>query len=227
MELYLRRFCKYENDSMVEKPIKGGVKTSFYFAQNMNNKEIVEHRFYTFEELVEKLKREGLKINDQSKLIWYLKSFNYQNVINWYNKPFLINDSYKQYLSCANSQMIINFFNFNRSISTLLIGDLHSIEMQLSSSITYEIMKIINQFHPGHTIFGVLTTNEKFQLFATKKSTKIKQISEDFQKNFNELKENKDFINSAWQSWEEVPMYSLSLLWTFGMPIHLFQFLNK
>ena len=69
MELYLRKFCKYENDSMVEKPIKGGVRTSFYFALNMNNKEIVEHRFYTFEELVEKLKREGLKINDQSKLI--------------------------------------------------------------------------------------------------------------------------------------------------------------
>ena len=68
---------------------------------------------------------------------------------------------------------------------------------------------------------------KNFNYLLLKNPQKLSKLVKIFKKNFNELKENKDFINSAWQSWEEVPMYSLSLLWTFGIPIHLFQFLNK
>ena len=54
----------------------------------MKHKKIVEHPFYNNEELISKLINKGLKINDKSKLLWYLQSFNYQNVINGYKKPF-------------------------------------------------------------------------------------------------------------------------------------------
>ena len=52
--------------------------------------DIREHPFYTFDELIEKLEKKNLIIIDKPNLIYYFKSFNYQRVINEYNKPFLI-----------------------------------------------------------------------------------------------------------------------------------------
>ena len=75
----------------------------------MKHKKVIEHSFCTDEELISKLINKGLRISDKSKLLRYLQSFNYQNVINGYKKPFLINDYYKQYLHGATSQMIIDF----------------------------------------------------------------------------------------------------------------------
>lgn len=192
----------------------------------MKHKKIIEHPFYTNEELINKLLDKGLMINDEYKLLTYLQSFNYQNVINGYKKPFLINDYYKQYLSGTTSQMIIDFFNLNRAISNLLIGDLHSIEMKFSTSISIELMKIIRQSHPTRTAFNALSSEEKKKIFKWKSSERINQITDELQKNFSEFKSNKEYIDDNWASWEEVPLYSLSLLWTFGLTIKLFTYLD-
>ena len=192
----------------------------------MEHKKIVEHPFYTDEELISKLISKGLKINDKSKLLRYLQSFNYQNVINGYKKPFLINDYYKQYLPTVTSQMIIDLFNFNRIISNLLIGDLHAIEMKFSTAVSLELMKIIRQSYFTRTAFIALSIGEKKKIFKWKSPERMRQISDELQKNFNELKGNKEFIDESWTSWEEVPLYSLSLLWTFGLAIKLFTYLD-
>ena len=91
--------------------------------------------FLHFDELIEKLEKKNLIIIDRPNLIYYFKPFNYQRVINEYNKPFLINLIDRKYLQNANSQMIIDFFNFDRFLSVLITSDLHSIGMKLSSSI--------------------------------------------------------------------------------------------
>ena len=192
----------------------------------MEHKKIVEHPFYNNEELISKLINKGLRISDKSKLLWYLQSFNYQNVINGYKKPFLINDYYKEYLHSATSQMIIDFFNFNRTISNLLIGDLHAIEMKFSTAISIELMEIIRLSHPTKTAFNALSIEEKEKIFKWKNPERIREISEELQSNFDILKSNKEFIDESWTSWEEVPLYSLSLLWTFGLAIKIFTYLD-
>ena len=167
--------------------------------ENDNKKPI----FLTYEELINKLKNKGLLIVDKSKLLWYIKSYNYENIINKFNKPFYQNNGYKskKYLQTSNSQMIIDFFNFNRSISSIIINDLHTIEMKLSSSIAYEIMSIIK----GPCLN--LLINESI-IFNVK--------NKDFKDLQNEL------IN-----WRETPLYSLCLTWTFGMSIKVFNNLNN
>ena len=192
----------------------------------MNKKSPIEHQFFTLEELIAKLKEKGLKIIDDSKLLWYLKSYNYQNVINEYRKPFLTNHQRYQYLENANSQMIIDLFNFNRSISNILIGDLHSIEMQLSSAIALELTEIIDKLHPKRTSFCALTTQERSQIFKLNNEKQIEYVFESLQSNFLQLRKNKEYIDVEWEKWDEVPMYSLPLLWTFGISINIFCCLN-
>ena len=190
----------------------------------MRNKIVPKHRFFTFLELVEKLKNKGLKIVNESKLIRYLEFYNYQNIINGYKKPFLADYFYNKYLPNANSQMIINFFNFNRTISEILIGDIHSIEMRLSSCIAYKLMEIVNQLCPGEITINALSSYQKGRLFKSNSSQKL--IEENLQKNFDELKDSKEYIDLHWTTWEEVPLYSLPLMWTFGLAINFLTCLN-
>ena len=96
--------------------------------------------FLTFDDLITKLKNQGLIVWEEQKLLWYIKSYNYQNIIQNFRKPFY---KINNYFKWSNSQMIIDLFNFNRNISTIIINDLHDVEMKLSSAISYEIMTII------------------------------------------------------------------------------------
>ena len=66
----------------------------------MSKKDIPENPFLSFDELIIKLKNKGLIIKQDTKLKYYFISYNYQNIINSYNKPFLVNDSYKHYPKC-------------------------------------------------------------------------------------------------------------------------------
>ena len=122
--------------------------------------------------------------------------------------------------------MIIDLFNFNRSILTILIGDLHSIEMQLSSAIALELTEIIDKLHPKRTSFCALTTQERSQIFKLNNEKQIEYVFESLQSNFLQLRKNKEYIDVEWEKWDEVPMYSLPLLWTFGISINIFCCLN-
>ena len=122
-----------------------------------NNKNIFEHPYYSEEELVKRLKTKELVIVNQPELIHYFKTFNYHNVINKYKTCFLANIHYWRYLRNANSQMIIDLFNFNRKLSLLITPDLETIELQLATGIANVLMKRIGLFHAGRTIFGCLT----------------------------------------------------------------------
>lgn len=192
----------------------------------MSSKNIIEHPFYTYGELINRLKKNGLLIVDESKLLKYLKSFNYENVINGYKSPFLTNDKFNTYVLHSNSQMILDLFDFDRVISAILISDLHAIEMKLSSAIAYELMKIINELHPNRTAFSSLTTIELQKIFSSN-SKRIDELETKFQQNFDEISKNKEYINTEWTKWQDVPLYSLALLLNFGNSIRLFANLNS
>lgn len=193
----------------------------------MNNKNLSDYKFFTFDQLIAKIQQEGLLITNKSKLRWYLKAYNYQNVINEYNQPFLLNHQHHVYLKNANSQMILDLFNFNRCLSTLLIGDLHSIEMELSSSIAYELMQIINKLHPNQASLSALSNEEKATIFRNGSEKEIKEITGVLQTSFEKMRKNKEYLNKGWNKWEEVPLYYLALFCTFGNAISLFCCLNQ
>ena len=91
--------------------------------------------------------------------------------------------------------MIIDLFNFNRSISTILIGDLHSIEMQLSSAIALELTEAIDKLHPKRTSFCALTTQEKSQIFTLNNEKQNEYVFNSLQSNFLQLRKNKEYID--------------------------------
>ena len=63
-----------------------------------NNENIHEHPYYINEELVAKLKKEGLIMINKSQFIYYLGTFNYHNIVNKYKACFLIRNQYRHFL---------------------------------------------------------------------------------------------------------------------------------
>ena len=55
----------------------------------------MKKKFMSFLEQISILRARGLNILDANKLIWYLKAYNYQNLINGYNDLFMKNEDRK------------------------------------------------------------------------------------------------------------------------------------
>lgn len=186
----------------------------------------MEKPFKTFEEQVELLKSRKLKIINEKETISWLKSFNYQNIINGFNDPFFVNHKRdNDYLDTANSQMIYDLFKFNRDISLCLISDLHLIEMRLSTAISYKILEFINDRYLGKSSFSNLSESDMKTLFSNAKGKDLCNLKSDLDMSFNQAK-NKKYIDQ-YDSWKDVPVYTLSLVWSFGLLKKIFQFLNK
>ena len=79
--------------------------------------------------------------------------------------------------------MIIDLFNFNRNISTIIINDLHDIEMKLSSAISYEIMRIIK----APSLISLKDENIIFNV----KLNKLEETYKIIEANFAEIKKKK------------------------------------
>ena len=186
--------------------------------------------FKTFDEQIFLLKQKGLFINDEEKLKWYLKSFNYQNIINGYNDFFMINNDRKtnKYKNISNSNGIIELFNFDRYISKLLLGDIQNIERKISTSIAYTLSSIMkeNNVDDGRLFnlsYDHVTIKKIFKI-QNKKEVEWKTIQENILKNLN-LKEK--IFNNANQDIKEIPVWSLVIHLSFGSLIYLLKIMNK
>lgn len=95
--------------------------------------------FKNFKEQINILNNdEKLNIDNDSsyeRLLYYLKKFNMQKVIDGYNKPFFQdNNRTKKYWHNVDSNMILDFFDFENNISNLLIKSILKIEVKLNTS---------------------------------------------------------------------------------------------
>lgn len=186
--------------------------------------------FKTFDEQIFLLKQKGLYIDDEEKLKWYLKSFNYQNIINGYNDFFMINNDRKtnKYKNISNSNGIIELFNFDRYISKLLLGDIQNIERKISTSIAYTLSSIMKENNVNdERLFNLSydhVTIKKIFKIQNKKEVEWKTIQENILKNLN-LKEK--IFNNANQDIKEIPVWSLVIHLSFGSLIYLLKIMNK
>lgn len=186
--------------------------------------------FKTFDEQIFFLKQKGLFIDDEEKLKWYLKSFNYQNIINGYNDFFMINNDRKtnKYKNISNSNGIIELFNFDRYISKLLLGDIQNIERKISTSIAYTLSSIMkeNNVDDGRLFnlsYDHVTIKKIFKI-QNKNEGEWKKIQKNILKNLN-LKEK--IFNNANQDIKEIPVWSLVIRLSFGSLIYLLKIMNK
>lgn len=165
--------------------------------------------FRTISEQIKLLKERKLNIDNSERLQWYLKSFNYQNLINGYNDPFFSNhDRKNSYDLNSYDFMILDLFNFNRTISSYILNDLHTIEMKFSTAISYIILKNVNKVNKNATCFDDLDLDTISLLFRIYDHKLLKNL----ETNFNECK-NKQFIKAKkYQNFQQTPIYTLSLI---------------
>lgn len=192
----------------------------------MNNK-----IFKTIQEQIDLLKSRGVVINNQKNLEYYLKWYNYQNFINGYNDPFLINFQRKnnKYNEGITEASIAELFNFDRSIGPLLLSNIQNIERRFSSSMAYEIAKELKNNSIDCGLIFKKNINTHIKIFKSKSIWKElkKNLIGSFEKSSSDL-QIKYKSNSSKNEWlVDVPIWTLSIYWSFGDAIEIFKSLNK
>lgn len=192
---------------------------------------IKNKNFKTIEEQIDLLKTRSLSIKNYEQLKYYLKWYNYQNFISGYNDPFMKNFQRinNKYIKNATDLSIIELFNFDRSIGPLLLSNIQNIERRFSSSVAYEIAKELKN---NSIDFGLVF---KLNELSCTKIFKLKKINEELKEhlsfNFENNKsnlQNKYSCQNDKNTWIlSVPIWTLSIFWSFGNTIYIFNNLNK
>ena len=122
--------------------------------------------------------------------------------------------------------MLVDFFNFNTSLSMLIATNLRKIESTLSTSIVKVLMEKIDLLHDGRTIFACLSKQGKYSFFKDglehNDNKKIDELFSELQANFAKLRKSEQSLKKNWLKWEEGRLYSLVLVYPFAVNIDLF-----
>ncbi|MGL4952000.1 MAG: Abi family protein [Mycoplasma sp.] len=200
--------------------------------------------FLNFDEQVDLLISRGLNVDDKSKLVWYLKKFNYENFINGYNDIFLVEKKRKlnKYRSEVNSSMLISLFNFDRRIASYILGEILSIERMLATTISYEITKKYKDIFPSLNNGEILNLNAKelLTLFpGIKRFVKASDVGRGYARISDELavrelikllKNNchsKLNTNNYQDDLLDCPIWKLSVHWSFGQANNIFWMMEE
>lgn len=178
-------------------------------------------KFKTFEEQINLLIANGLTVINKDKLKWYLKSYNYQNIINGYNDFFMLNNDRKsnRYKKESNSDAIIELFNFDRSISKTILSSIQNIERMLSTAIAYTITEIMN--NEGYTDGKVFNIDDndiviKKLFIVNDKENKFILLKDSFQKTYIKNNDMKKNMYSKYKNFNDIPLWSIIISSTFG-----------
>lgn len=205
---------------------------------------IYKKSFLNFDEQIELLKSKNLSFlskDDENKFKWYLQKFNYQNFVNGYNDLLMVNFNRKndRYFDYANSSHLIAIYNFDRSLHSHFFSDLLNIEIAFATSVCYYIMYNFNEIDcVKYGLLMKLTKEELLHIFPGVKKIYLynsnnKNASIDTDKNISELHKiilghsKKHKIINKYQNESEIPLWVLSINWTFGNINKIFSLLNN
>lgn len=183
-------------------------------------------KFKTWDEQIELLKSRNLIIKNESKLKLYLQKYNYQNFINAYNDPFMLNfdRNTNKYRDDVDSEHIINLFNFDRTISSYIFKYLQNIERELSSIITYIIGEEMNKI--GYKSCLVLDFNKyDYKKIFTYNKNEIKYLKKQIENLINKRDDIlfKKYYQNQKINLKKIPIWVLSLSWDFGTLINIYK----
>ena len=199
--------------------------------------------FLTFDEQINLLKNRNLSFKCNNKDLtdrvkWYLTKYNYHNFINGYNDPFMVNfDRTKNwYRSEVNAQYVIDLFNFDRSLSRILIGDILSVERNFSTQICYHLLKKYKDIYPeiNEGMILELSSENFLKIFANINDIKFsKKIHDDnnlvdkekmLRKTILSFSKGKEAVKKHQD--DNYPLWTLSIYWSFGDACRIYKALN-
>ncbi|MDE6473445.1 MAG: Abi family protein, partial [Ureaplasma sp.] len=184
-----------------------------------------EKEHLTIEQQIELLKCRNLKINNVSKTKWYLERYNYQLIINGYNDPFIKSFDRRKNLYDYDSsfESIIELFDYDRMISDIILSEIQNIERTLSHKIAYIISEEMFTYKQKNgKIFKI---DDKLFKILFKEKIPFNEFKSEITKYVNKINDNL-FIKYH-SNIEDIPIWTLSLSWTFGNLIFIFRNLNK
>ncbi|MDE6289336.1 MAG: Abi family protein [Ureaplasma sp.] len=183
----------------------------------------------TIVQQIDLLKSRNLKIDDWEEIYSYLSNYSYQILINGYNDPFMKNfDRNKnEYAYNSSTRSIISLFNYDENISLLLLKDIRKVEKKLLTTITYYISDKLSKLNKNDGRILEIDNSDFKQIFSNKGNR------EEICKLMSKYLEPTDkFILKYVDEFSEynfykIPIWILSIKWTFGSLIQIFKLLNK
>lgn len=186
--------------------------------------------YLSIKEQISLLEKRGLIIKNKTRLTLYLKNYNYSSVINGYNDFFMHNfsRSSNKYIN-SSSENIIDLFNFDRNLGGTILSNLLNIERKISTLISEKIIEFSIDKKIENAKYGeILTWGEEnikfiFDRFDWNNNDilNLKNIFIKFCDGKKQLEKYKD------KNYENAPIWVLSLYWSFGSAIKIYQYLNK
>lgn len=178
--------------------------------------------FLTIEEQIQHLEHNrNLTINNSKKLVFYLSNYNFQNIINGYNDPFMkgFRRQNNQFLNDVNEDAIIELFNFDRTISNLLLSNIQNIERKFNTSFCYIVAQIMNNNNlPNGDIMNHLDI-----VFKPAKINNSKEILDNV---YNASCNN--ILFKKYKKYESlIPIWTYGIYFSFGDLLKLFKNLKE
>ena len=181
--------------------------------------------YLTIDKQIELLESRGMNIKNRDYLKYYLERYNYQNFINGYNDYLFKSDerSSNTYKVGITEKEIINIFNFDRSISSLILSNILDIERQFSSYLNYVICQtLITKYNDIYCNIFALDNKGYQDIFsnAFKSVPKdqwdevVKTINDTLKYNWNNNK-NDDLV-IKYPNEKEIPLWCICIYWSFG-----------
>lgn len=100
--------------------------------------EVTLKPFFTYEKQIEKLKNDGLTINDEQEVIEVLKYEGYFNIINGYSCIFKNN---KKYIKGTTFNNILSLYNFDKNLQSIVYKYALIVECHIKALIAHEFSK--------------------------------------------------------------------------------------
>lgn len=174
-------------------------------------------KFMTPDDQIKLLKDRKLQIlpSSEGKLLWYIKSYNYQNFVNGYNDCLMKNfdRNSNEYRSDVNSDNLIDIFNFDRNICTLLLTNIQNIERMFNTSIAFCTSRKLDVLNYPHA--NILEINNNNVLNEIFKNSKAKNETIQILKN-SFINAKSDLSKKYEDNIQFAPLWSLSIYLSFG-----------
>lgn len=196
--------------------------------------------FKSFDEQIQILKDRGLSFinkngsNIENNFKYYLENFNYHNIVNGYNDFLMLNNDRKKnyYKKNSTAQNIIDLYEFDKKISSILFSRILEIEKLFATKICYYIMEcnidkssLIKQgkiLKINKEIFKSIFPNiEKIY----PKEASIETKRKDLRDSILSYCKSKAVLNKYGNP-KEIPIWVLSIHWSFGDLNKMFISLN-
>ena len=167
--------------------------------------------FYTYEQQLEKLRKDGLIIVDENKAIDFLKFEGYYNVINGYASTFEVDNKF-----CKGTTFddIRYLYDFDKSLRSIVYKYTSSIETHIKALIAHEFSRVHGVDEKVYLQKGNFTRDGKAATAVTRLIDECNSvISEALNRNSNKYRQ---YIAHNHDVHGHVPMWVLIRALTFG-----------